>query len=132
VPARSKFTAPVKAKILELLAAGASRRAASAFAGVDHATLLRWLRRGENASEGSRFREFYEQVAEAEAHPKLRALQIVYNAIPDDPGLAWKFIERREPGYGSAPIDPPRKVSDHKTAENGPTVITLTPPGKEK
>jgi hypothetical protein len=102
----SKFTAARRELILELLAAGASRRAAAAAAGIGHQTLLRWVTRGEAASEGSRWHNFYLAVEEAEARPRLRALSIVYNAIPDDPSLAWKFIERTVEGFGSIPEGP--------------------------
>ncbi len=60
---------------------------------------------------------FYLQVLEAEAHPRTRALGIIYKEMPDRPDLAWKFIERREPGYEPAvpSVQPPQ----------GPTVIQL-------
>ena len=38
----------------------------------------------------------------------MRALGIVYRELPNDPMLAWKFLERREPGF--AP--PGRKMKD--------------------
>ncbi len=36
---------------------------------------------------------------EAEARPRVRALSIIYKEMPDRSDLAWKFIERREPGF---------------------------------
>lgn len=94
----SKFTRPVADRILEALKVGASRRTAAAIAGIDEATLRRWLERGKKESEGP-WRDFLDQVREAEAHPNARALGIIYREMETRPELAWRFIERREPGY---------------------------------
>lgn len=118
MPTPSKFNAQTRQRILEILAAGGSRRTAAATAGVDHATLSRWLARGRDAAPGSRWREFVQAVEQAEAHPRVRALTAVYDALPDNPGLAWKFIERREPGYGPSTAVTPE-------APSGPVVIQL-------
>lgn len=121
MPTRSKFTADRRHAILELLRAGASRRTAASVAGVDHSTLLRWIERGKSGAPGGRFREFFEAVEQAEADPRLRALETVYKELPDNPGLAWKFLERREPGYApSMPQAPSPPV--------GPILIQLTLP----
>jgi hypothetical protein len=107
MPTRSKFVAPVRAQILQLLAAGASRRTAAMAAGVDHRTLGRWIERGETAHPEGRWHQFYLDVLEAEAAPRLRALKIVHDALPDDPGLAWKFTERQVDGFGPPGRQPP-------------------------
>lgn len=70
----AKFTVRRRELILELLRAGASRRAAAAAAGVDHSTLIKWIRRGERAHPESQYRRFVGEVLEAEANPKIRAL----------------------------------------------------------
>lgn len=97
--APTKFTAERRAKIIEALQVGASQRTAAAIAGIDPATLTRWIQRGESAAPTSSWARFVEKVREAEAHPKMRALGIIYNAMADRPDLAWKFIERREHGF---------------------------------
>lgn len=99
MPTPTKFTTETRKKILEALQVGASRRTAAAIARVDEATLRRWMDQGKSGGEGSRFREFYDQVLEAEAHPKMRALGIIYRAMEDKPDFAWKFAERRESGF---------------------------------
>ena len=99
MPGASKFTAARRATILEMLSTGASRRLAARIAGIDHATLTRWIQRGESAREGSRFAEFAVKVHQAEAEPQIRALTILFNAMPDRPDLAWKYIERRVDGF---------------------------------
>lgn len=83
--------------ILELLGAGTSRRAAAAAAGIDHATLLRWLRRGEKAAPGGRWRAFYDAVLVAEADPGLGALGMVEYPFDGDPWAAMRFLESSEP-----------------------------------
>jgi hypothetical protein len=99
MPTPSKFTAERRDKIIQALQVGASRRTACHIAGVDESNLRRWLARGLEAAEGTRYRDFYEEVRKAEASPSMRALGIIYKEMPDNPMLAWKFIERKEPGY---------------------------------
>ena len=99
MPTPTKFKAEVKQKIIQALSVGASRRTAAAVAGIDESNLRRWMERGKNASEGTAYREFHDDVIAAEAAPRIRALGVVYKELPDNPGLAWKFLERREPGY---------------------------------
>lgn len=113
----SKFTEPVKERILEALRVGASRRTACALAGVDEASLRRWLDKGKKESEGS-YHEFLAAVLEAEAHPNARALGIIYREMENRPDLAWKFIERREAGY-APPVAQP-------AAAAAPVVIQLS------
>ena len=96
MPTPSKFTAEARTAILEALAIGASRRTAAHLAKIGEATLRRWMADGAKASEGSRYRQFHDEVLAAEAAPLVRALGIIYRELPDKPDLAWKFIERRE------------------------------------
>jgi len=102
MPNRSKFTQERRERILQALQVGAHRTTAAALAGIDEAQIRRWIARGKEASPGTQFREFYEQVLEAEAAPRMRALGIIYKELPDRPDLAWKFVERKEPGYAPA------------------------------
>src|SRR5205814_35586 len=99
MPTRSKFTAENRAKILQALKVGASRNMAAAIAGVDEAQIRRWIAKGKESEEGTSYREFYEACQEAEAHPGLRALGIIYKELPDNPALAWKYVERKVQGY---------------------------------
>lgn len=95
----SKFTAANRQKVLEALQVGASRRVASAVAGIGSATLARWVEKGRSSPADSPWARFLAEVEEAEAHPKMRALGVIYQAMPDRPELAWKFIERRVDGF---------------------------------
>ena len=119
MPTPTKFTADRRKRIIEALQIGASRNTAAAVAGIDPATLLRWLQRGKSAGESTNWRKFFLAVAEAEAHPRMRALGVIYRAMEDKPDLAWKFIERRESGYA-----PPMPRELHSPAT--PVVIQLS------
>ena len=107
MPARSKFTQATRQRVLEAKRIGASDRTAAHIAGIDHSTLGRWLARGKGAGEGSSYRAFHDEFRAAEAEPRLRALAIVHEQMPDNPSLAWKFIERREDGYAPPAAAPP-------------------------
>lgn len=111
----AKFTRARRERLLELLGAGASRRSAALAVGIAPSTLTKWLRRGgEKALPGSQYRAFRLAVLQAEADPQLRALKDSYDRMADDPDLAWRFIERREPSYpGGAGQDGTVRVSDY-------------------
>jgi transposase-like protein len=115
----SKFTAENRQKVIEALQVGASRNEAARIAKIGPTTLKRWLEEAKSASEGSAKAKFRDDVEEAEAHPKMRALGVVYRALEDRPDLAWKFIERRVEGY-QPPIQAP------VAAFAGPVSITLS------
>jgi hypothetical protein len=118
MPTPTKFTAETRQKILQALQVGASRTTSAHIAGVDEAQVRRWIAKGKDAAPGTRFREFYEAVIAAEASPRMRALGIIYKEMPDRPDLAWKYIERREPGYAPPmPSMPP--------PSQGPVIIQL-------
>lgn len=119
MPTPSKFNEETRERILQALRIGASRRTASAAAGVNESTLRRWVERGEKSSSSSRWGEFVRQIEEAEAAPKLRALGIVYKELPDKPDLAWKFLERREAGFA------PPAATGPAGGPQGPVVIEL-------
>jgi len=96
VPTPSKFTSERRSKILEILSAGGSRRAAAALAGVDHATLARWLARGRKAAPGGRWHTFLRDVEQAETHPLLRVLRDEYDKAQDSPMAAFRFLDRHD------------------------------------
>jgi hypothetical protein len=118
MPTPTKFTTETRQKIIQALQVGASRTTAAHIAGVDEAQVRRWIAKGKDSSEGTRFREFYEAVIAAEASPRMRALGIIYKEMPDRPDLAWKYVERREPGY--APPMPNIGVQP-----SGPVIVQL-------
>jgi transposase-like protein len=103
MPTKSKFTDSVRRGLLESLAEGNSRNTAAALNGIDPATLSRWLSRGQQASRGSQFRAFSEEVAMAEAAARGRALRILNRHMQDQPKWAAWFLERRDPAFAPPP-----------------------------
>jgi hypothetical protein len=95
----AKFTEPIKKSILSYLELGASRQTAAHASGIGKATLTRWFQEGEKAAVGSAKKRFYEAVLEAESKGSVKALRIVSTEMENDPKLAWKYLERKEPGY---------------------------------
>jgi hypothetical protein len=122
-PRPPKFTQEVRETILECLMVGSNRQTAAYIAGANPSQITRWMQRGEKTPEGQ-FGEFRRDVLAAEAHPKERALGIIYKAMPDRPDLAWKFIERREKGY-----EPP--APRIPAMPSGRISIQLMPPGHQ-
>ena len=114
----SMFTAARRERILQAKRLGASDRTAAQVAGISSSTLQDWKKRGREGTKDSAYRKFLEEMEQAEAHPKERALGIIYNALEDRPDLAWKFIERREDTYAAPIAAPPPAVQ--------PVSITLS------
>ena len=126
----SKFTAAARAKVLEALGYGASRVTAANYAGVDEATLRRWVARGKEQAAGP-WHDFLIAVLEAEAQPKVRALRVISDDVAVSPTTAWKFVERREPGFAPPMIHQPAAVGAPVIIQLGfadSTIPALTPP----
>ncbi len=100
----SKFTAARRADIIRGLRLGAPQSVAAQLAGVDKATMTRWMQAGEKAKPGTASRQFFEDVQRAKAEPQMRALEIVHDAMVDKPELAKWYVERQVAGY--APPQP--------------------------
>jgi transposase-like protein len=87
-----KFTPERQQRVLEAITAGATRHAAALHAGVDDATLYRWLARSES---------FATLVARAEADVEIRhAANIAVAAQTDWRASAWWLERRRSADYG--------------------------------
>jgi hypothetical protein len=127
------LTAQRRQRILEALQIGASRRTAAAVAGTSDDTIRRAMERGRNAAPGTADRTFHDAVLEAEAHPRTRALGIIYREMENRPDLAWKFIERREPGFAppqAAPPSQPQQVVIALSLPGGRPIRALEPAGE--
>ncbi len=116
MPTPSKFTTERRRQVLEILSAGGSRRAAAARAGIDHATLSRWLARGRMGAPGGRWHTFANDVTQAETHPAMRALREEYDKLAGSPFAALRFLDER-----SAWAE-----EDEPDLAEGPVVIQLT------
>jgi hypothetical protein len=100
VAAQSKFTQARRDAALEVFRAGGGVRQAARAAQVDHATMIRWLARAAKAPPGGRWSQFGHDVEVARAgSPILVALRTERERMMANPDLAWRFIERTEPGY---------------------------------
>jgi transposase-like protein len=117
MPTPTKFTTETRQTILEALTVGATQEIAAAVAGVSKGTMSKWMTKGREQTAGS-FHDFVMEVEEAEAHPKMRALGIVYREMENRPDLAWKYIERRVSGF-APPVAQPAAVAQ-------PVVIELS------
>lgn len=122
----SKFIDKVRLRLLQAAAIGCSQETAAALAGIDQATLSRWLTKGakeftscEDIDNLPAFAQFWCDWNEAQARPKERALAIVQREMDTNPMLAWKYVERRERGY-----QPPAPALPEK--QQGPVIIQLT------
>ena len=93
----SKLTLKVQADVVAALQAGATHRMAADFAGIDVATMQRWL-----ADPRPAFREFCDAVKGAEAKGDVASLAIIQQAARGGTwqAAAW-LLERRHPAeYG--------------------------------
>jgi hypothetical protein len=118
MPTPSKFTADTRQTILEVKRVGGPDTLACAAARITVTTLNRWLDKGKTAEEG-RYREFFEEYQEAKAHPKVRALGMVYKRVADNDQMLWKYVERQVDGFA------PPMPNVHQ-APTGPVVIQLS------
>ena len=94
---RTKLTPEVTDRLVQALALGNYRQDAADFAGIDVATLRRWMARGRAASEGL-YAELYEAVRAAEARAKITATGCITKAARDGEwrAAAW-WLQRKFP-----------------------------------
>lgn len=89
----SKRTPEREARILQVLEAGNTRRAAAAYVGIDPDTFSNWMRR---------YSDFSDRVCKAEASAEVQAVAIIRKGIQSgDTNDAKWWLERRRPeDYG--------------------------------
>ena len=92
----TKFTAEVRKKVLWALRLGNYRKTAAEYAGISERTLCVWVARGEQGEAGE-YREFLDQVLEAEQTAEVRALGVIHQAATKDWKAAAWFLERKFP-----------------------------------
>ena len=88
----SKLTPEIQALIVRYLSTGCYLETAAGAAGINKATLHRWLNRGETAKSG-RYRQFCDAVTRALDHAEVRAVGHVAAASPGDWRAAAWFLE---------------------------------------
>jgi len=94
---KSKFTAPVKTRIIEALRAGTTYEIAAQYAGISRSTLYEWIKKGEQTTTGS-YRTFYDNIKKAEAEGAVVHLGTISQASKKDWKAAAWLLERRH-GY---------------------------------
>ena len=94
---KSKFTAPVKNRIIEALRAGTTYEIAAQYAGISRSTLYEWIKKGENTATGT-YRTFYDNIKKAEAEGAVVHLGTISQASKKDWKAAAWLLERRH-GY---------------------------------
>jgi len=93
----SKLTPEVREKIVQALQLCNRRKDAADYAGVNEATLRRWMARGKNPND-EEYAAFRQAVIEAEAKAQILAMGCVAKAIRagDWKAAAW-YLERKAP-----------------------------------
>ena len=94
---KSKFTAPVKKRIIEALTAGTTYEIAAQYAGISRSTLYEWIKKGEK-EEDTTYRTFYDNIKKAEAEGAVVHLGTIAQASKKDWKAAAWLLERRH-GY---------------------------------
>jgi hypothetical protein len=97
----TKLTPETHTAIVKALDIGATRKDAAGAAGVDYATFLNWMARGEQAKSGPFF-EFFHACDIAEHNARLMyTLTISRAANEGDWRAALEYLKRRDPANWS-------------------------------
>ena len=94
---RTKLTPAVHQKIIQALSLGNYRKDAAAFAGIDAATLRRWMALGRAEPEGPKG-ALYQEATQAQALAKVTALGCITKAMRNGEwrAAAW-YLQRLHP-----------------------------------
>ncbi|MHC4137370.1 MAG: hypothetical protein ACYS0K_20665 [Planctomycetota bacterium] len=94
---RTKLTPAAQERVVSALLLGNSRATAAKFAGIDRATLRRWMARGAEEKE-SIYAELRAAVLEAESRAKVTAMGCIMKAMREGDwrAAAW-WLERKWP-----------------------------------
>ena len=90
----TKLTAAVQNKIVTALAAGNTRTASVAYAGIQYSTFLSWIESGEAKNSG-KFSEFSKAIKKAESDAEVFNVAIIKQAAPKNWQAAAWWLERR-------------------------------------
>jgi len=93
-----KLTPERMDRIVTAIRAGNTREAAAQYAGVGETTLYRWLQTGRRSRNGSKCRELWEAVKEAENDAELESVLIIREAARKSWQAAAWWLERRKHG----------------------------------
>jgi hypothetical protein len=74
----TKFTEPIRARIIEAISIGSSYQIACNYAGISRDTLHRWMVKGQTQRTGL-YRTFYDDIKKAEARGAVSNLAVIQN-----------------------------------------------------
>lgn len=94
----TKFTEPVKAKILEAISVGSSYEMACSYAGISRNTLHQWMTKGEDQKTGI-YRTFYDDIKKAESKGAVANLAIINNEARKGNWKCSAWLLERRWGY---------------------------------
>lgn len=94
---KSKFTEPVRTRVIEALRAGTTYEIAAQYAGISRSTLYEWIKKGESTETGV-YRTFHDNIKKAEAEGAVVHLGTIAQASQKDWKAAAWILERRH-GY---------------------------------
>jgi len=120
---RSKFTVENREALARYLQQGNTQETACRMVGIHKSQLYRWLNRGENAREGTAFRDFYDAMQRAEGEAETRAQLYVQQGMKNDPKWTAWYLERRHPEQWGK-----RMWVERKAEPMGPIVVKLELP----
>jgi len=92
----SKLNKQIKKRLIDAISRGSYLEPACRAAGIHYATFRAWMKKGEQAKSGQ-FREFYEEVIQAEAEAEQEMIKQWQAQIPTDWRAAKDFLARRYP-----------------------------------
>lgn len=117
----TKFTEPVKRKVIEGIGVGLNYVLAAQYAGIRKTTLYRWLSLGREGDPG--FLEFWEECKKAEARCAAGSLGVVIQAAQDGKWQAAAWMLERRFGY-KAQQDPVVEINVESETVNVQQMIT--------
>ena len=117
----TKFTEPVKRKLLEGIGIGLTYELAARYAGIHEATLYHYLAKGREGEPG--FLEFFEEFKKAEARCAAGSLGVIIQAAQDGRWQAAAWMLERRFGY-KAQQDPVVEINVESDTVNVQQMIT--------
>lgn len=116
-------------RICDLILSGNYPEIAAQNCGVSGTRFYEWRRKGEeHKSQGikSDFSDFCDAVNEAVAQSEAKVVQIIHQALPQDPRLALEYASRRWPWRYGRPRDRAAVQSDSGSAAAKPLAEILS------
>ena len=121
MPRPTKFTEPVRQKVIEAIGIGLNYVLAAQYAGIRKTTLYRWLSLGREGDPV--FSQFWEDCKKAEARCAAGAMGVIIQAAKDGKWQASAWMLERRFGY-RAQQDPVVEINVESETVNVKQMIT--------